>query len=396
MKASFKPRSASVLVLICVVMTMLLAVTNALTAPVIEAAQNAAANAALLEVMPEGKNFELVDLSSYTVPATVVQAYKEDGGGFVIQLVTAGYGSDFKIICGVRADGTVSGAKCLSSNETLGKEKTYGESFTGKNADEVAAVETLSGATKTTQAYKDAIKDAINTAIILAGGSVDIRTEEEILADNLAAALPAGEGKFTKLFFVEVIEGIDAVYTADNGKGSVCVVGETFIGIDESGKAMTEDAELAAKLEAQMQILKASEQTALDLTAFEGLHKNVLSVSKTATGNYVLEVKGAGYGIKGGDDYHPASGEYIVVRVSMTVQGKIIDTFTVSQKETDGIGSACADEKFYGQFDGKTQADMNSIVGISGATMTTDGYKQAILHAFEAVSIIEGGAANEE
>ena len=394
MKSSIK--SIIVLVGICTVMTVLLALVNSITAPIIQENQNAAANAALLEVMPEGKNFEQVDISAYELPATVTQAHKEEGGGFVIQLTTKGYGSDFVIICGVRADGTISGAKCLSSTETLGKEKTYGENFTDKNAEQVAAVETISGATKTTQAYKNAVNDAINAAIILAGGSVDIRTEEEILADNLAAALPAGEGKFTKLFIVEVIEGIDAVYTADNGKGSVCVVGETFVGIDETGKALTDDTALATKLEAQIQIIAASEQTPVDLTAYEGIHKNIVSVSKTATGNYVLEVKGAGYGITGGDEYHPASGEYIVIRVSMTPQGKIIDTLTVSQKETDNIGSVCADEKFYGQFDGKTQADYDSVEGISGATLTTKGYKQAILRCFEAVAILEGGVANEE
>ena len=247
MKASFKPRSASVLVLICVVMTMLLAVTNALTAPVIEAAQNAAANAALLEVMPEGKNFELVDLSSYTVPATVVQAYKEDGGGFVIQLVTAGYGSDFKIICGVRADGTVSGAKCLSSNETLGKEKTYGANFTGKNAEDVAAVATISGATKTTAAYKAAVNDAINASLILNGGSVDLRTEEEKLNDALTEALPASEGKFTKLFITVKTDGVDAIYSADNGAGYVCIAGEDFIAFDASLNLLTEADEVDRK-----------------------------------------------------------------------------------------------------------------------------------------------------
>lgn len=394
MKSSMK--SIIVLVGICTVLTVLLALVNGITAPIIEQNNQAAANAALLEVMPEGKNFTEVDLSAYTLPATVTQAHKEEGGGVVVELNTTGYGSDFIIICGVRADGTVSGAKCLSSTETLGKEKTYGELFKDKNAEGVLAVETISGATKTTQAYKNAIQDAINTAIILAGGSVDIRTEEEILADNLNAALPAGEGKFEKLFFVEVIEGIDAIYTAENGKGSVCVVGESFIGVDESGSAQTEDAALAEKLEAAMQVLGATQLTDVDLTAFEGIHKNVVSVQKTATGNYVLEVKGAGYGITGGDDYHPASGEYILIRVSMTAQGKIIDTLTVSQKETDGIGSACADEKFYGQFDGKTRADYDSVEGISGATMTTKGYKQAILRAFEAVTILEGGVANEE
>ena len=116
-------------------MTDLLALVNSITAPIIQENQNAAANAALLEVMPEGKNFEAVDLSAYELPATVTQAHKEEGGGFVIQLTTTGYGNHFVIICGVRADGTVSGAKCLSSTETVGKEKTYGENFTDKNAE---------------------------------------------------------------------------------------------------------------------------------------------------------------------------------------------------------------------------------------------------------------------
>ena len=47
----------------------------------------------------------------------------------------------------------------------------------------------------------------------------------EILADNLNAALPAGEGKFTKYFRVEIIEGVDSIYVADNGAGYVCVIG---------------------------------------------------------------------------------------------------------------------------------------------------------------------------
>ena len=76
----------------------------------------------------------------------------------------------------------------------------------------------------------------------------------------------------------------------------------------------------------------------------------------------------------------------------MTAQGQIIDCLTVSQKETDGIGSVCADESFYGQFVGKTEETYEQIDAISGATMTTNGYKKAILRAFEAVKILEGGA----
>ena len=212
MKKSFNVKSIVVLTAICAVISLLLAATNALTAPIIEKNQAAAANEALLVVMPEGTGFEQMDLSGYTLPSTVTEAYKEASGGHVIKLTTTGYGSGFVIMCGVKADGTVSGAVCLSSNETLGHEKTFGENFTGKNSEGVDAVDTISGATKTTAAYRNAVKDAINAATILSGGSVDIRSEEEILADHLSAALPAGEGKFTKLFLTEALEGVDAVY----------------------------------------------------------------------------------------------------------------------------------------------------------------------------------------
>ncbi len=390
-------KSVVVLTAICAVMSLLLALTNYITAPIIEKNQNAAANEALLEVMPNGKNFVSVDLSSYELPSTVTEAFKEDGGGYVVKLTTTGYGAGFVIMCGVNADGTVSGAVCLSSNETLGHEKTYGNNFTGKNGEEVDAVDTISGATKTTVAYRNAVKDAINAATILGGGSVDIRSEAEILADNLSAALTAGEGAFTKLFLTEVIEGIDAVYIADNGKGAVCVIGEQFIGVDETGAVVSgAEGDVAANVSAQMAILNASETMEVDFSGYEGLPSQLVSVKKTATGNYVIEIKGAGYGIVGGDEYHPASGEYIMVRVSMTKEGKIIDCLTLSQAETPNIGDACANEAFYGQFVGKTEADYNTIDGISGATLTTDGYKKAILRAFESVKILEGGAGDEE
>ena len=130
----------------------------------------------------------------------------------------------------------------------------------------------------------------------------------------------------------------------------------------------------------------------VDLSAYKDqLPKNLISAKKTATGNYILEVKGAGYGIKGGDEYHPASGEYIIVRVSINPDGKIIDCLTVFEAETDGLGDACANESFYGQFDGKTEGNYTEIDAISGATLTTNGYKQAIERAFAAFNILNGG-----
>ncbi|MBE6652888.1 MAG: FMN-binding protein [Ruminococcaceae bacterium] len=394
--------STLVLVCICAVMAVLLAITNAITAPTIKANEDKAANEALLEVMPNGEGFEKVDLSAYTLPATVTEVFKETKGGYVVKMTTTGYSSGMVIMCGVNPDGTISGTVCLSSSETLGHEKTFGAGFTGKDAASVDAVDTISGATKTTQAYKNAVKDALNTAIILGGGSVDLRDEAQILNDNLSAALPAAEGKFTKLFITEIIEAdcFDAVYTADNGAGKVFVTendgyeGNTcYTAVDKNGnvtKTTYWEEALAA-----YNILTASTVEIIDLKAYEGLPTALTSAKRTATGNYILTLNAAGYGINGGSEYHPASGQYILVMVSLTKEGKIIDTLTLSQAESTGIGDACADEKFYGQFDGKTAEDYKNIDAISGATITTNGYLKAIERAFECVTILEGGAANE-
>ncbi len=395
MKKSVK--STLVLVCICAVISVMLAITNAITAPIIQKNNDAAANESLLEIMPNGKNFKEVDITSYTLPASVTNAYSEDGGGYVFRLTTTGYSSGFVIMCGINPDGTVSGATCLSSGETLGYEKTFGDNFTGKDSTGVQAIDTVSGATKTTAAYRAAVQDAINASIILSGGSVDIRTDEEILADALAEALPAAEGKFTKYFAVEVLDGIDAIYTADNGTGAVCVIGEEFIAVDADGGVLTAGvaSDIAEIISSRLAKVYGTVISDIDLSYYADMPSAIVSAQKTDSGNYILEVKGAGYGINGGNSYHPASGEYIIIRVSVTADGTIIDCMTVSQAETENIGSVCADPAFYTQFVGKTEESYDSIDAISGATMTTNGYKKAILRAFEAVSILEGGAENE-
>ncbi|MBE6631795.1 MAG: FMN-binding protein [Ruminococcaceae bacterium] len=388
--------SILVLVCICATVAVLMALTNSITAPIIAENEAKSANAALLEVLPDGGSFETVDVSSYELPATVSEVYRAENGGYVIKINTTGYASGMVLMCGIFPDGTVSGTKLIASAETPSIGGAAAEGFAvsvvGKDVESIDGVDTIAGATKTTVAYRSAVKDALNTVLILGGASVDLRTEEEILNDALSAALPAGEGKFSKYFFVEIIDGIDAMYNAENGKGTVCVIGEQFIAIDESGSVITECSEADAEaVKTAVEIAKSTVVTDIDTASYSALPSQLVSAKRTATGNYVIEMKAAGYGIVGGDEYHPASGEYIRVLVSVTADGKIIDCLTLSQKETDGIGSACAEESFYGQFDGKTEADYGEIDAISGATMTTDGYKKAVLRVFESVKIFEEG-----
>ncbi|MBQ4333548.1 MAG: FMN-binding protein [Clostridia bacterium] len=383
------------LTVICAVVTVLLAGTNMLTAPIIEKNQAAAANEALLVVMPDGTDFAAVDLTQYTLPSSVLEAYSEAGGGHVFKLTASGYGPNMIIMCGVDAAGTVTGAVCLSSNETLGHEKTYGESTKGATAETIDSVATISGATMTTENYRNAVKDALNSAIILGGGSVDIRTEEEILADNLAAALPAGD-TFTEVFIHEALTDVSAVYTAANGAGSVYVTGEgedaLFVGVGADGVVVSDvDAAIKANIEAQAAVLAASTLTEIDLSQYADMPKQVDKAYKTSGGNYVIETHGSGFGING-DHYYNPSGEYIYVKVALTADGKVINCVTLAQSETDGIGSACADKEFYSQFNGKDETTYKDIDAISGATLTTNGYKSAVSKAFEAVKIMEGVA----
>ncbi|MBQ9953710.1 MAG: FMN-binding protein [Clostridia bacterium] len=380
-----------IFVCICSVITLLLAATNFITAPIVEKNQAASANQALLEVFPQGKGFEAMDLSSFELPATVTEVYKEsEAKGYVVKLTTTGYGTGMVIMCGVDASGMVTGAVCLSSNETLSKEKTYGESFADKDAAGVEAVEIISGATKTTEAYKNAVKDALNTATVLGGGSVDLRSEEEILADNLNAALPEGNKDFEPWFQVEKLDGIDSVYMAKNGAGYVFTVGEQFIGVKADGTVVSEGVTEPALFTDAAATVKNSAVEEIAIPA--DLEATVTKIQKTASGNYIIDAKGAGYGIKGGSEYHPASNEYIIVRVCIDSENNILDCLTVSQAETQGIGDACAEERFYGQFDGKNDQNYTEIDGISGATLTTNGYTQAIERAFAAVNTLKGGA----
>ena len=385
-------KSVIALTAICAVIAILLALTNSITKPLIEKNAAAEANAALLVVYPEGGDFTQVDISTFELPATVTEAYSASNGGYVIKLLTSGYGANMVLMCGVDGSGTVTGATCLSSSETLGYEKTYGDSLKGKTTADIDAVETISGATMTTSGYKNAVKDALNATIILGGGSVDIRSEEEILNDNLSEALPQAEGKFVSWFMAEALENVTAVYEAENGAGYVLVSGEEFIAVDKAGAVLSSVADdVKATMEANAQLIINSSLTEIDITSYSDMPSQVKKAYKTASGNYVFELAANGFGING-DHYYNPSGKQIEIKASATKDGKVIAVLTTAQYETDNIGSACMNASFYSQFNGKTEADYSDIEGISGATITTNGYKTAIGKVFEAVKILEGVA----
>ena len=154
-----------VLTCICVIVALLLAVVNTITAPKIEQLQYEKEQAALAKVYPNGNNF--VDISTEGLPDIVMKGYTEDGGGYVFQMTVTGYKSGLIIMCGIDTDGNVTGADFIKSSETLSAEVGLGQSYIGQNSDSFEPI-LVSGATKTTNAYANAIKAALEAYEILA------------------------------------------------------------------------------------------------------------------------------------------------------------------------------------------------------------------------------------
>ena len=161
--------------------------------------------------------------------------------------------------------------------------------------------------------------------------------------------------------------------------------------MDASGAVISEvDAATKSNIEAQAQIMLSSSMEELDLSGYE-VPKQVVAVYQTASGNYVFDLEAAGFGING-DEWYKPSGEYIQIKVSATPEGQIISCKTMYQSESEGIGSVCEEADFYTQFNGRDVNNYKDIDAISGATLTTNGYKTAISKVFDMIAMLKGEA----
>ena len=156
-----------VLVLICAIMSGLLAFTNGITDPIIKAAEEEAKKAARIEVLPAADSFVKVEADG--LPATVKEVYQaQNGAGYTFSITAQGYGgkNTLKMAVGIGMDGKLTGVKVLDHKETVGlgsKIATdagfYGQ-FPGLDAAGAAAADTISGATFSSKFYKAAVADA--------------------------------------------------------------------------------------------------------------------------------------------------------------------------------------------------------------------------------------------
>ena len=163
-----------VLVLICAIMSGLLAATNNVTAPIIAEAERKANEEARLEVMPSADTFEQVTVDG--LPDSVTGVFKAaNGAGYVFSLTTTGYGgkNTLKMTIGIDMDGKITDTKVLSHSETagLGSKITtdaFKNQFPGKDSS-LEGVDNISGATFSSNYYRAAIADAYSAYGLVAG-----------------------------------------------------------------------------------------------------------------------------------------------------------------------------------------------------------------------------------
>ncbi len=161
---------------ICLVVALLLSVVNMFTAPVIAAALAAKEQAAYEEILKDcGTVTDITEANKNNLQGSIVNVYKADNG-YIFKANATGKSSGIIIMIGVDSEGKISGTKCTSNAETPGYAKpvfdrTEGDDGIYIGMDEMSFTpDIVGGSTKTSKAYADAVKAALDTYKIVKGG----------------------------------------------------------------------------------------------------------------------------------------------------------------------------------------------------------------------------------
>ena len=167
-------KDALVLFVITLVLGVLLSVVKTLTDIPIREGEERAKREAYSQVCAEYDNGEDVTSSIKDMSfqktivnnALIAKNEKKEKIGYIIQVTTKGYGGDIDLIIGFDNEKRVTGiAFPTSLSETPGlgmrvTEEPFKSSFNSKGEQDLASVDTLTGATISSSAVKSAIIDA--------------------------------------------------------------------------------------------------------------------------------------------------------------------------------------------------------------------------------------------
>ncbi len=170
-------KSIIVLIAISLFIAAAMAAVNLVTAPRIAEAKRQAQQEALSAVLPENGGFEELAAGEGAAPESVTAIYRDnDGEGYVALLSVKGYDSSkpMELAVGFTSGGAITEIKVISAQgETSGigskvTDESFLSQFEGKTKADIGEVDTISGATISSSAFVDAVKEV--TALIGADG----------------------------------------------------------------------------------------------------------------------------------------------------------------------------------------------------------------------------------
>ena len=165
----------AVLAIICIVVSCALALTNGLTAPIIERDSDERTQLAMREIIPDATGFARIEHDGFG--RALKEAYKsENDVGHVFIVAVNGFSGDIRVICGVDKDGNIIGCKTLSHTDTKGiadfltdnSENSWVSKFTGKD-NRLEDISTITGATISSTAFMNAIREVFAAFELIKG-----------------------------------------------------------------------------------------------------------------------------------------------------------------------------------------------------------------------------------
>ena len=412
-------KSVVVLTAICLVVAVLLAYTNSITAPIIEANKAAKASGSLLEVMPEAAGFENITETLGELPATVKEVHKETSGlGHVMILgTTTQFSSDeMGITVAIGADGKISNVLLTGYYESKDFGADYPATYIGQDS-ALGGVDTVAGTTFSSTAFKDAITDAFNVLIsnnLVAAGQ---KSEEQLIAETMPLVLPGCVNSLGNPITVPV-EGVAAPITqafkAKNNCGYIYVVstdaGTVVVGVNAFGVAKALDLE-GNDVTATATDAVAAAVAAAPATATENLEANTTTVTSFfEEGAVVTPVEGlnvfsdvqAAFTVTVGEEtmYAVITGplayadETMKMMVVFNANGEVVDYKVFTELILHGeyyANHELTDEAEYkAQFIGLTEGTYSDdMTLVAGATMTANAVASNFRSAFEAFNLIK-------
>lgn len=160
-------RYGFVLGLICVLAGALLAVVYSITQPIIIAQMKREREKTLTELLPGASRFEAVNSSDGTV--IYYKAYDKDdkAAGFALNVSGKGYSSVIETMVGLTLDRKIRAVKVVSHNETPGlgnriSAPAFISQFANKDAVSLSQVQAIAGATISSRAIIESVKNKLN------------------------------------------------------------------------------------------------------------------------------------------------------------------------------------------------------------------------------------------